>query len=82
MPSPIQPSPPSEYLRTIARKGGQSKSSAKVNAVRANLVAANAARAARRAELADALESDPAGASEPCPRPARNPNRRGNKLPT
>ena len=78
----MNPNPPSEYLRTIARKGGQSKSSAKLNAVRANLAAANAARVARRAELADALESDLAGASEPRPRPAPNPNRRGNKLPT
>ena len=78
----MNPNPPSEYLRTIARKGGQSKSAAKVAAVRANLAAANAARSARRAELADALESDLAGPSKPRTRPAPKPSNRVNKLPT
>ena len=74
--------PPSEYLREIARRGGQSKSPAKVAAVRANLAAANAARAARRAELEELHDGGLEGASEPRPRPARNKIRKLNRLPT
>lgn len=78
----MNPNPPSEYLRSIARRGGQSKSPAKVAAVRANLAAANAARAARRAELEELHDCGLEGASEPRPRPARNKIRKLNRLPT
>jgi hypothetical protein len=78
----MNPNPPSEYLRSIARKGGQSKSPAKVAAVRANLAAANAARAARRAELPGLRDGGLEGTAGPRPRQTHNPIRRINKLPT
>jgi len=78
----MNPNPPSEYLRTIARKGGQSKSPAKVAAVRANLAAANAARAARRAELEELHDGGLEGTNEPRKRQARNKVHRINRLPT
>lgn len=78
----MNPNPPSEYLRTIARKGGQSKSPAKVAAVRSNLAAANAARAARRAELNDLQDGGLERTSKSRPCPALNKVSKLNRLPT
>ncbi len=71
MPSPIQPSPLSEYLRTIARKGGKSRSPAKLAAVLANLATANAARRAKRAKREDSIPPGSAG-----PRTSKKNNRK------